>query len=368
MLTRLVEFTLRYRFLVLALAALMCVVGVIALWQLPFDAFPDTTPVLVQVNVSAPGWAADDLERLVTYPVEQAVTGLSGLVEVRSVTNYSLCQVTAIFDDNTDLYLARQQVSEKLPSIELPDGVGRPELGPVSTGLGEIFHYIVTGETEEPSDPRTAQDWILKPQLLSLPGVAEVNSWGGFEKQYLIMFDPDQLARYSLSLGDVVETIRVDLGNVPGGQIVRGGEMTVVRGIGVVESIEQIRRIVIAAPKGAPLTVDDIAEVVISHQIRRGATTYNGRGEAVLGLGFMITGQNPPRSPIGWRCAWMRRRGTCRRAFTPCRVRTNRVGGEDTPHGRAQPVVRRLLVVAVFFMFLGNMRGGLSWPRRFRCR
>lgn len=360
MLKTLVEFTLRYRYVVLVLAGLMCVLGAVALWSLPFDAFPDTTPVLVQVNVAAPGWAPEDLERLVTYPVEQTLTGLSGLNEVRSVTKYGLCQVTTIFDDNTDLYLARQQVSERLLTAELPEGVGKPQLGPVSTGLGEVFHYVVVGDTDDITAARTAQDWIIKPQLQAVPGVAEVNSWGGFEKQFVILFDPDRVAQYGLSLHDVVEDIREDVANVPGGQLVRGGEMTILRGIGVVESIQQIEDIVIASPEGVPITVDDIADVVISHELRRGATTYNGEGEAVLGLGFMITGENPAR-------------------VTRLMAEQLDVAVRNLPDSiHAYPVYERtemvskvlrtvehnlffgaLLVIAILFIFLGNLRAGL---------
>lgn len=360
MLKSLVDATLRYRFLVLALAGLLCVVGIVALVNLPFDAFPDTTPVLVQVNVAAPGWAPDDLELLVTFPLEQAVTGLTGLVEVRSVTKYGLSQITAIFDDNTDLYLARQQISERLPSVDLPEGVPAPELGPVSTGLGEVFHYVVVGNTNEITDPRTAQDWIVKPQLQAVPGVAEVNSWGGFSRQYLILFDPDRLAQYSLSLNDVIERIHDDLGNVPGGQIVRGGEMTIVRGIGIVENVEQIKDIVVATTESLPVTVSDIAEVAIGHEIRRGATTYDGRGEAVLGLGFMITGENPSE-------------------VTKAMSARLDEAAKNLPHGiEVIPVYERtalvdkvlrtvehnllfgaLLVVAILFVFLGNLRAGL---------
>jgi len=253
------------------LGGVLCVFGLFALWHLPFDAFPDTTPTMVQVNVSAPGWAPEDLERLVTYPIEQALTGLTGLDEVRSITKYGLCQITTIFSDETDLYLARQQVSERLLTVELPDGIDVPRLGPVSTGLGEVFHYIVLGHTGEPTDPRTAQDWIIKPQLQAVPGVAEVNSWGGFEKQYLVLSSPDKLAKYGMSVNDVVQTVRNDLGNVPGGQVVRAGEMTLIRGIGVIETIKEIENIVIDLREGVPILVKDIADVVIGHEIRRGA-------------------------------------------------------------------------------------------------
>jgi len=360
MIKHLVEFTLRYRLVVLALALLMGVAGLIALWQLPFDAFPDTTPELVQVNVSAPGWAPEDLERLVTYPLEQTLNGLSGLTEVRSVTKYGLCQVTTIFEDGTDLYLARQQVSERLLAVELPEGIGAPQLGPVSTGLGEVFHYIVVAKDADKTAARTTQDWIIKPQLQAVSGVAEVNSWGGFKKQYQILFDPDRVAQYGLSINDVVETIRNDLGNVPGGQIVRGGEMTIVRGVGTVESLAQIENIVLDSPEGVPITVDDIADVVIGHEIRLGAATYNGQGEAVLGLGFMITGENPA-------------------AITRSLSERLNEAQQNLPDGvQAIPVYERtslvskvlrtvehnllfgaLLVVAILFIFLGNLRAGL---------
>jgi len=360
MLRNLVDFTLRYRYAVLALAGLLCILGLVALFDLPFDAFPDTTPVMVQVNVGAPGWAPEDLERLVTYPLEQTLTGLSSLEELRSVTKYGLCQVTVIFEDGTDLYLARQQVSERLLAANLPEGIPAPQLGPVSTGLGEVFHYIVVSDSEDPTDARTNQDWLLKPQLLAVPGVAEINSWGGFERQYVILFDPDKLARYDLSLDDIVNSLRDDLGNVPGGQVSRGGEMTILRGIGTVESREEIEEIVIATIENTPITVRQIAEVVIGHQNRLGAATYNGQGEAVLGLGFMITGENPAE-------------------VTEQLASRLEQSLESLPEGvRAIPVYQRtelvdkvlrtvennllfgaLLVIAVLFMFLGSFRAGL---------
>jgi len=356
----LVESVLKYRHLVLILAGVLCLAGLYALWHLPFDAFPDTTPVLVQVNIAAPGWAPEDLELLATYPLEQALTGLSGLEEVRSVTKYGLCQVTAIFTDATDLYLARQQVSERLLIVDLPDGVGAPQLGPVSTGLGEVFHYIVVSDSADPTYARTIQDWVIKPQLQAVPGVAEVNSWGGFEKQYVMMFDPVLIAKYNLSMRDVVERIRADLGNVPGGQLVRGGELTIVRGIGTVASIDQIRQVVLASPEGTPITVDDVSEVAIGHEIRRGAATYDGRGEAVLGLGFMITGENPAEitEHLSERLASVR-------AQLPDGVRAEPVYERTTLVRQVLDTVEHnllygaLLVIAILFIFLGNLRAGM---------
>lgn len=360
MLTHLVDFALKYRFVILALAALLCLVGTLALLELPFDAFPDTTPVMVQVNVASPGWAPDDLERLVTYPLEQVLTGLSGLTEVRSVTKYSLCQITAIFEDGTDLYLARQQVSERLIGAELPDGIGTPQLGPVSTGLGEVFHYIVVGKPTEPTAAREAQDWVIKPQLQAVPGVAEVNSWGGFPKQYTIRFDPDRLARFDLVLSDVVTAIESDLGNVAGGQLVRGGELTLVRGIGAVENVQQIEQIVVATRETVPLTVGDIADVEIGHSIRRGAATYNGTGEAVLGLGFMITDENPAEitSRLAERLETAADNLPSGLTAVPVYERTDLVAKVLTTVEH-NLLFGAILVVAVLFVFLGNLRAGL---------
>ncbi|MBD3168483.1 MAG: CusA/CzcA family heavy metal efflux RND transporter [candidate division Zixibacteria bacterium] len=360
MIKNLVEAILRYRYAVLVLTSVLVVLGLIALWNLPFDAFPDTTPVMVQVNVSAPGWSPEDVEILVTYPLEQALTGLTGLDEIRSVTKYGLSQITAIFVDETDLYLARQQVSERLVSVELPDGVGAPKLSPVSTGLGEVFHYVVISNSGDETMARTVQDWIVKPQLLAVPGVAEVNSWGGFVKQYQILFSPSMIAQYGLTLHEVVASVESELGNVPGGQINRGGEMTLVRGIGVVETIEEIKNIVIASVEGIPISVKDIAEVVIGHEIRRGATTFNGAGEAVLGLGFMITGENPATvtRELAEQLEQARRAVPEDIELIPVYERTELVDKvlSTVEHNLSYGAA---LVVGILFLFLGNLRAGL---------
>jgi heavy metal efflux system protein len=360
MLNKIVDLSLRHRLLVLIVAGLLSLMGVVALWQLPFDAFPDTTPVMVQINVSAPGWAPEDLELLASYPIEQAVTGLSQLSEVRSISKYGFCQVTAIFAEGTDLYLARQQVSEKLAVTEMPEGIGVPQLGPVSTGLGEIFHYIVVADSGHETDPRTAQDWIVKPQLQSVTGVAEVNSWGGFVKQYTVLFDPDRVAQYDLSIEDVAEAIKEGLGNVPGGQIVRGGEMTIIRGIGVVENVRQVESIVVATRNTVPILVSDIGEVVISHETRLGASTYNGKGEAVLGLGFMIMDENPARvaKSLAERLVEAEKSLPPGVHARPVYKRTDLVDKvlETVKHNL---FIGAALVIAILFIFLGNLRAGL---------
>jgi cobalt-zinc-cadmium resistance protein CzcA len=358
--TRIIDFVIRRRYLVLVATLVLVGAGLVALLHLPFDAFPDTTPVLVQVNVSAPGWAPEEMERQITFPIEQALAGLSGLVEVRSISKYGLAQVTLIFADGTDIYLARQQVTERLVGAELPEGVPPPELGPISTGLGEVFHYLVLGKTSDPTDLRTIQDWVIKPQLHSVPGVAEVNSWGGFEKQYHILIEPNRLAHYNLSLSKVAETIRQSLGNVPGGQMVRGGEQRLVIGIGIIKKREEIENLIIETRNGVPIRITDFAEVVIGHELRRGAATYDGQGEIVLGLGFMLTGQNA-------------------REITEKLARRLEEVKASLPEGmEIKPVYQRtelvkkvlttvehnlffgaVLVIAVLFVFLGNLTAAL---------
>ncbi|MEW5873933.1 MAG: CusA/CzcA family heavy metal efflux RND transporter [Candidatus Zixiibacteriota bacterium] len=359
-LKRWVEFTIERRGLILVFGAGLIVAGTLALMRLPFDAFPDTTPVMVQVNASAAGWAPEELERQVTFPMERVLAGLAGLTEVRSISKYGLSQVTLIFEDEIDVYLARQQVTERLVGIELPDGVDEPQLGPISTGLGEVFHYIVLGNTEDPTEARTVQDWLIKPQLQAVPGVAEVNSWGGFEKQYHVVVDPNRLAQYDISMTDVIERLTENVRNVAGGEMNRGGEQTVVRGVGMVTNRQEIGEIVIDSREGVPVHVHDVADVVIGHEIRRGATTYDGQGEAVLGLGFMLTGQNSGDI-------------TRRLAERLEEIRPSLPEGiEVRPVYQRTDLVRKVLrtvehnllfgaalVIAVLFAFLGNIRAGL---------
>jgi len=359
-LTKFIDFTIKQRWLMVFMTALLVVLGLIALARLPFDAFPDTTPVLVQVNVSAPGWAPEEVERQITYPVERQLSGLTGLIEVRSISKYGLSQINLVFRDDVDLYLARQQTTERLVGVELPAGVPAPQLGPISTGLGEVFHYVLIGESEDPSEVRTVQDWIVKPQLQAVPGVAEVNSWGGFEKQYQVLFDPNRLVQYNLTLTEIVEHLRENIGNVPGGEMIRGGEQTLVRGIGVVSDRKQIEEIVVAERSGSPIHIHDVADVVIGHEIRRGATTYNGQGEVVLGLGFMLTGENS--RDVTERLA--QQLDDVKRSLPPgieAKVvykRTDLVNEilETVQHNL---FFGAILVITVLFVFLGNLRAGL---------
>jgi len=295
MLTKIIEWVIAYRGLVLALAGLLCIGGLISLWNLPFDAFPDTTPVLVQVNSAVPGYTAEDVEAQVTAMVERELSGLAGLMEIRSISKFGLSQINCVFEDGADIYRARQQITERLTTVELPEGVDRPKLGPVSTGLGEIFHYIVVAKSEESTLAREVQDWVIKPQLQTVPGVVEVNSWGGFEKQYQVLVDPERLVALNLTLSEVIEALSRGQQNVGGGVTNRAGERFVVQGVGALTKREDIEQIVIDTRNGTPIHLLDIAEVAIGHELRMAAATYNGQGEAVLGLGFMLTGENSHR-------------------------------------------------------------------------
>ncbi len=360
MLEKLVDFAIQRRGLILCAAGLLVIVGLAALMRLPFDAFPDTTPVMVQVNVAAAGWAPEDIERQITFPIERELAGLAGLIEVRSISKYAISQVNLIFSDDIDIYLARQQVTERLVSVQLPQGVESPKLGPVSTGLGEIFHYVVVGTTGDATAARTAQDWIIKPQLQSVPGVAEINAWGGFEKQYHIVVDPNRLAQYRLGVARIAEVVRSGLQTVSGGQMARGGEQTIVRGVGTINRREQIEKLVVDSRNDVPIQIRDVADVVIGHEIRRGAATANGEGEIVLGLGFMLTGQNSHEiaekmeQRLGEISATLPEGIEAR----PVYVRT-RLVDEVLKTVQHNLLIGAALVIAVLFVFLGNLRAGL---------
>ena len=294
MLTRLINFALKNRVLMTLLFAFACAAGVYRLTQLPIDAFPDTTPIQVQINTVAPALSPEEIEQQITLPVELSIGGLPGLQNVRSVSKFGFSQVVATFDDEIRIIDARQYITERLSTVELPEGVGRPELGPIATGLGEVFHYIVRSDDPDRSieELRTIHDWVIKPELRKVPGVAEVNSWGGLERQYHVVVEPEALIKFGFTLDDVLDALRRNNANVGGGQLVTSGEARVVRGLARVSTIEEIENIVIASSDGTPVHIHDVADVEIGSEIRRGAVSASGKGEAVLGLAFMLMGEN----------------------------------------------------------------------------
>ncbi|HEX3447174.1 MAG TPA: CusA/CzcA family heavy metal efflux RND transporter, partial [Isosphaeraceae bacterium] len=323
-------------------------------------AFPDTTPNQVQINTVAPALAPEEIERQVTLPVELSLGGMKGLQEVRSVSKFGLSQVVAIFADEVDVYFARQQINERLGDLRLPQGIERPTLGPVATGLGEVYHYYLSSDTHDLTELRTLHDWVVRPRLRRVPGVAEVNTLGGLAKQYEAQVDPAKLAKYGLTFDEVTRALRENNANVGGGPVERSGELTIVQGIGVARSVAEIGGIVIKSVEGVPIRVLDVAEVGVGHAIRRGGTTAEGKGEVVLGLAFMRMGENSRDVTQALDAAMDEVRG-----LLPPGVEVNIVYRRTDLIGQVLRTVERnllegaVLVVAVLFAFLGDLRAGL---------
>src|SRR5512145_1983298 len=288
-----IEFLLHRRILVLSLTGVLAIGGVIAWRGLPIDAFPDVTNVQVMILAEAPGFSAVDVEQQVTYPIEQQMGGVPKVTQVRSLSKSGFSQVVVVFKDDVDIYFARQQVFERLQAAKgiLPGGV-EPELGPISTGLGEIFQYTLEGEGVSPMELRTVQDYIVTPQLKPIAGVNEVNSFGGFVRQYHVLVRPDALLRYDLALRQVVEALEKNNANAAGGFIVRGWEQTYVRGLGQLSGPGDIGDVVLKAQGGVPVHVHDVADVEVGPQPRQGAVTRDGKGEVVAGMVIMLRGEN----------------------------------------------------------------------------
>ncbi len=359
-LNRVIDLSLRHRLLVIVAVVTVGIVGAVSLTQLDIDAFPDTTPVQVQVNTVAPALSPEEVERQITFPIEQAMSGLSGLEQLRSISKFGLSQVVLLFADGTDIYFARQMVNERLGTVELLPGIERPKMGPVATGLGEVLHYVVSGTGSDITDLRTIHDWVIKPPMRTVPGTAEINSWGGYEKQFQVRIDPDRLIEHGLTFGEVVEAVKHNNLNVGGGNISQKGAMLLVQGSGRTTNIDEIGRIVVTATEGVPIRVSDVAEVVIGHEIRRGAVTADGRGEVVLGLGFMLMGENS--NEVTWA---MKEKLDSLKTTLPPNVEVTTVYDRTELVTYVIDTVRKnlleggLLVVATLFAFLGNVRAAL---------
>ncbi|MBT3603269.1 MAG: efflux RND transporter permease subunit [Candidatus Latescibacteria bacterium] len=363
MFEKIVAFSVANRLLVILLFAAVVLLGLGTVPRLSIDAFPDTTPIQVQVNTVAPALNPEEIEQQITLPIELSIGGLPGLADVRSVSKFGFSQVVATFDDATNIALARQYVSERLSAVNLPTDIARPQLGPMSTGLGEIFHYVMRSDDPNRTleELRTLHDWVVKSELRKVSGVAEVNSWGGDVKQYHVVVSPAALLKYGLTLDRVSEALQKNNQNVGGGLITSGGQSQMVHGIGRVTTIEQIKNIVIASFDGNPIHIYDVArEVKIDREIRRGAVTADGRGEVVLGLAFMLMGENG-------KIVTERLKAQLDnvRHFLPDDVivevvydRTELTGAViETVHHNL--IAGAILVVIVLFVLLGNLRAGL---------
>jgi heavy metal efflux system protein len=369
MLDRILSFMIRHRWMVVAATLAMAALGAYNYQRLSIDAVPDITNVQVQINTEAPGYSPLETEQNITFPVETALGGLPALDYTRSISRYGLSQVTVVFKEGTDIYFARQLLGERLQEIQgkLPAGL-ESTLGPITTGLGEIYMYSVEAEagarTDQgleftPTDLRTVQDWIIKPQLRNLKGVVEVNSIGGYERQYQVAPDPDKLVAYGLSFGDVVEALSRNNANVGAGYIENHGEQQLIRVPGRIAGLEDIRRVVVGHHEGIPIHLDRVAETAIGKELRTGAATMNGK-ETVLGTVFMLMGENS--RDVSRRVAL--KMEEINRSL-PKGLVARTVYDRTTLVDRTIDTVKKnllegaVLVIVVLFLLLGNVRAAL---------
>ncbi|MBN8965606.1 MAG: efflux RND transporter permease subunit, partial [Rhizobiales bacterium] len=369
MIDAILAFSIRQRWLVMGAVVSLIALGSWSFSRLPIDAVPDSTNVQVQVNTAAPGYSPLEVEQRITFPIETAMGGLPKLDYTRSLSRYGLSQVTVVFKDGTDIYFARQLVNERIQQVkeQLPPGV-TTAMGPVSTGLGEIFMFAVDakpgaknaeGTPYSATELRTVQDWIIKPQLRTVPGIVEVNTIGGFERQFHVLPDPARLMAYKLSLRDVMTALAANNANVGAGYIERNGEQYLVRTPGQVGSIQDIRDVVIGSRRGIPIRISDVADVKEGQELRTGAGTLNGR-ESVIGTAMLLIGENSRSAaarvaqklkevasslPDGVEARPLYDRTTLVEA-TIATVEKNLIEGA-------------LLVIAVLFLLLGNIRAAV---------
>ncbi|MCA9054621.1 MAG: efflux RND transporter permease subunit, partial [Planctomycetaceae bacterium] len=295
MLAKLIEISLENRFLVLTLTLLMAVAGVSAALHLPIDAVPDMTNVQVTVITSAGSLSPVEVERYVTYPVESTMGGLPAVEEVRSVSKFGISVVTVVFEEGTDIYWARQLVSERIAAAagNIPEGYGTPELGPLTTALGEILQFEVRGEGRDAMELRSILEWDIAPKLREVQGVTEINTHGGFYKTFEVRPDPALLSSYGLTLDSLFTTIADNNASAGGGYIVHQDEQRFIRGQALIEGLDDLRQIVLRREgDGTPILLSDVAEVCTAPMTRQGAVTRDARGEAVTGLVMMLIGEN----------------------------------------------------------------------------
>ncbi|WP_160154717.1 efflux RND transporter permease subunit [Microbulbifer sp. ALW1] len=373
MIESLLRFSIERRFLMLGFALMIVALGLWSYPRLPIDAVPDITNVQVQINTEAPGYAPLEAEQRVTFPVETALAGLPGLAYTRSISRYGLSQVTVVFREGTDLHFARNLVANRLLSLagDLPPGL-TPQMGPIATGLGEIFMYTVTAE-ESARQPdgtpyditalREIQDWIIKPQLALVPGVTEVNTIGGYRKQFHVTPDPRKLLSFGVTMDDLRNALVRDNRNRGAGFVERGGRQILVRSPGQLRTLAEIESVVVKMPEGVnaatPVTIGDVASVAIGRELRTGAATENGR-EAVLGTAMMLVGENSRAVALALSKALENIQ-----ASLPPGVRAEAVYDRTTLVDKAIATVQKnllegaLLVIAVLFIMLGNFRAAL---------
>ncbi|MBD3581903.1 CusA/CzcA family heavy metal efflux RND transporter [Flavobacterium selenitireducens] len=299
MLDKIIHFSIHNKFIVGLFTLFLVAVGIYSAVTLPIDALPDITNNQVQIITTSPKLATQEVEQFITYPIEQSVKSIPEVIELRSISRFGLSVVTVVFNESTDIYWARNQISERLEQAResIPKGAGKPEMAPISTGLGEIYQYVVFPKMGfeskyDATELRTIQDWIIKPQLVGTPGVAEVNTLGGMLKQYEIAVVPDKLKSMNTTITEIFEALEVNNENTGGAYIDKKPYAFFIRGVGMVSSIEDIRKIVVKNQNGIPILVRDVAEVRIGSAVRYGAVTKDGKGEEVSGMVMMLKGEN----------------------------------------------------------------------------
>lgn len=360
MINRIIESALNQRLLIIAMTILVAAVGFYSLNNIPIDAFPDVTNVQVQVIAEAPGLSPVETEKLVTAPIEVAMNGLPKLTEVRSISKYGLSVVTVVFEDEVDIYFARQLVLERLQHAResLPPSVPEPSMGPITSGMGEIYQYFLESDSLDIMGLRTIQDWIIKPQLRTVPGVTEVNSFGGQVKQYHVIVDPKKLLSYSLTLDDVFEAIEKNNSVAGGNFLEHASEQYIIRGIGLAQKEQDFENIIVQNDHGTPIFVKNVATVKLGPETRQGAVVMQGRGEVSAAIVMMLRGENS------------------RKVIQHVKAKVEDINKTLPPHVKIHPYYDQtdlvdktistvktnlieggLLVIAVLVFFLGDARG-----------
>src|SRR5215207_5313961 len=369
MFERLLRFSIRQRWMVVIVTLAMGAFGLYNYTRLPIDAVPDITNVQVQINTEALGYSPLEAEQRVTYLVETAMAGLPRLEETRSISRYGLSQVTVIFEDGTDIFWARQLIAERVQEVksQLPPGI-EPKMGPIATGLGEIFLWTVEARPDATNadgrpytgmDLRTIQDWIVRPQLKTVPGVADVNSIGGYTKQFHVTPYPEKLIAYGFTFRDVLEALASNNSNVGAGYIERSGEQYLIRAPGQAQGIEDIQQIVVGNNRGTPIHLRDVSDVQLGNELRTGAATEDGR-EVVLGTVFMLMGENS-RTVSRRVAARMEEVNRTLPEGVVAKTVYDRTVLVDATTETVQHnlMLGALLVMAILFWFLGNVRAAI---------
>ncbi|AHY57130.1 cation transporter [Stenotrophomonas rhizophila] len=369
MLERIIGASIAHRWLMMSLTLVLVAVGIWSFTKLPIDATPDITNVQVQINTAAPGYSPLETEQRITYPVETVMAGLPRMEQARSLSRYGLSQVTVVFEDGTDIYFARQQVAERLQQVksQIPEGLD-PQLGPISTGLGEIFMYTIDadpkarkpdGSAYTATDLRTLQDWVIRPQLRNVPGVTEVNTIGGFQRQVHITPDPARLRALGFTLEDVAQAVEANNQNVGAGYIERNGQQFLVRIPGQVANLEEIGNIVLARREGVPIHVHDVAQVQDGPELRSGAATQNGH-EVVMGTVVMLIGANSRDVAQAAAARLQQAQASLPEGVTVTASYDRTALVDRTIDTVAKNLIEgALLVIVVLFALLGNFRAAL---------